>query len=456
MSQWGTVPLANRGMSPLEILRHYYPRDIIIETSNNIRGITESFPGTPLREGNNNDDVRLMQRYLNRIRVNFPLIPTIPTPNGFFGPETTRSVRTFQQVFNLPQTGIIDRATWFRIVQLYVSVTGLASMTGEGEIIGIGETPPNVVLREGSTGANVTKLQFLLNYISRFYSTVLPVIQDNVFRNTTTQSVRAFQSTFGLNADGIVGPLTWNMLYNVFRGIQADVEIPETSPSVPPIPPHCYTTYTVVLNDTLFLIANRYGTTVNEIMRLNNLTNANLSIGQQLRIPSDCESPIEPCYIVHTVALNDTLFLLARHYGTTVDEIMRFNNLTNANLSIGQQLRIPSDCVDDNDAPPEFITYTVVAGDTLFLIANRYGTTVDEIMRLNNLTNTNLSIGQQLRIPSSNTTSPPEFITHTVVAGDTLWILSRRFGVTVEEIMRINNLTSTALNLGQQLRIPIS
>ena len=106
-------------------------------------GITESFPGTPLREGNNNEDVRLMQRYLNRVRVNFPLIPTIPNPNGQFGPETTRSVRTFQQVFNLPQTGIIDRATWFRIVQLYVSVTGLASMTGEGEIIGIRRNSSN-------------------------------------------------------------------------------------------------------------------------------------------------------------------------------------------------------------------------------------------------------------------------------------------------------------------------
>jgi len=394
MSQWGTVPLANQGLSPLEILRRFYPRDVEIITSNNIRGITESFPGTSLREGNNNQDVRLMQRYLNRIRVNFPAIPSIPNPNGMFGPETTNAVRIFQRTFSMPQTGVIDRGTWFRIVQLYVSVTGLASMNSEGEIIGIGETPPNVVIREGATGTNVVKLQFLLNYISQFYSTVLPVIQDGVFRNTTTQSVRAFQSTFGLASDGIVGPLTWNMLYDVFRGIQNQiVEPPVVTP--PTSPDTCYIMHTVVSGDTLWLLSNRYETTVEEIMRMNNLNNANLSIGQQLYIPAPCVTPTEPCYTMYTVVLNDTLFLLARRFGTTVEEIMRMNNLNNANLSIGQQLRIPSECVEEED-----IVHTVVSGDTLWLIANRYGTTVDAIMRLNNLNSTVLQIGQRLRIPS--------------------------------------------------------
>jgi len=207
-----------------------------------------------------------MQRYLNRIRVNYPLIPQIPNPNGVFGEDTTKAVKTFQSVFNLTQDGIIGRATWFRIVQLYVGITKLASLDSEGERIGIGAAPPTIVLREGSTGPYVIELQFLLNYIGSFYSTVIPVIQDGVFRATTTTSVRAFQNTFGLTADGIVGPNTWNELYNVFKGIEDNVEVPT------PTPPNNQILYTVKPGDTLYLLARRFGTTVDEIMRINNLT----------------------------------------------------------------------------------------------------------------------------------------------------------------------------------------
>lgn len=145
-------------------------------------GITESYPGTPLREGSTGADVALMQRYLNRIRVNYPLIPQISNPNGIFTADTTKAVQTFQSIFNLTQDGIIGRATWFKIVQLYVGITKLASLDSEGERIGIGAVPPTIVLREGSTGPYVIELQFLLNYIGTFYSTIPPVIQDNRWR----------------------------------------------------------------------------------------------------------------------------------------------------------------------------------------------------------------------------------------------------------------------------------
>jgi len=209
-------------------------------TSNNIAGITESYPGTPLREGSSGSNVQLMQRYLNRIRANYPLIPVISNPNGVFSADTTKAVQTFQGIFNLARDGIIGRATWFKIVQIYIAVTKLATLDSEGERIGLSATPPTVVIREGSTGAYVIELQFLLNFISTFYSSVLPVIQDGVFRSTTTTSVRSFQRTFNLTQDGIVGPATWNMLYNVFRGIEDNVEIPtpEVTPPAVQTPPY--------------------------------------------------------------------------------------------------------------------------------------------------------------------------------------------------------------------------
>ena len=152
LSQWGTVALANQGRTPIEILRHYYPDDIMLAESNNIRGITASFPGTALRLGSTGSAVRRMQDDLNRIRVNFPLIPQIPNPNGIFGPETEAAVRAFQRSFNLAQDGVIGRATWNEITRVYTAVTRLADLDAEGRRYTIGENPPNVILRRGSRG----------------------------------------------------------------------------------------------------------------------------------------------------------------------------------------------------------------------------------------------------------------------------------------------------------------
>jgi peptidoglycan hydrolase-like protein with peptidoglycan-binding domain len=239
LSQWGTVSLANQGMTPIQILKYYYPSDIeIVETKNTI-SVNESYPGVPLREGSQGHNVQTMQRYLNRIRANYPLIPLISNPNGVFGNDTTHAVKVFQEIFNLTQNGIIDKETWYKISYIYVSVTKLAELDSEGEWIGIGETPPKVVLREGSQGADVAQLQFILNFISEFYPSVPPVIQDAVFRATTKTSVIGFQKTFNLTPDGVVGPTTWDMLYKVYKGINNNVEIPP-GPVQPPVttPPY--------------------------------------------------------------------------------------------------------------------------------------------------------------------------------------------------------------------------
>ena len=221
--------------------------------------------------------------------------------------------------------------------------------------------------------------------------------------------------------------------------------------------------YIVKAGDTLYSIASKFNTTVEAIKKLNNLTSNNLSIGQVLRIPSSNSSDNTEDntgnIITYTVKAGDTLYSLANRYGTTVDAIKSLNNLSSNTLSIGQVLRIPSNNSSNdtenntggNTGSTNTITYTVKAGDTLWNIANRYGTTVDAIKSLNNLSSNTLSIGQVLRIPSSNSNNTT---TYTVKAGDSLWSISRKFNTTVNDIKRLNNLTSDILSIGQVLKIP--
>lgn len=237
LSQWGTVTLANQGLTPLQILRRFYPDDVMLTASDDIRGITQSFPGTALRVGSTGETVRRMQTFLNRIRVNFPLIPQIANPNGVFGADTEAAVRAFQRTFNLTTDGVIGPVTWNQITHIFNAVTRLAELDAEGDRYTVGTNPPNVILRRGSRGSDVRELQFLLNVISQFYSTVPPVIEDSNFGPAVENAVMDFQRAFNLPPDGVVGPATWNQLYAVYRGIQESRPERPTAPPEPPAPP---------------------------------------------------------------------------------------------------------------------------------------------------------------------------------------------------------------------------
>ncbi len=202
--------------------------------------------------------------------------------------------------------------------------------------------------------------------------------------------------------------------------------------------------YTVQKGDTLYNIAQRYNTTVDDIKSLNNLMDNTLYIGQKLRIPSASEVPgAGSNYVVKS---GDSLYSIARRFNTTVDDIKRLNNLESDILSIGQTLQIPtsSDIVEGN-------IYTVKGGDTLWNIAQQFNTTVSDIVSLNNLTNSLLSIGQTLKIPNSINAGSGN--TYVVKSGDTLWNIARRYSTTVDNIRRLNNLTSDDLSIGQTLYI---
>ncbi|MCH5269347.1 MAG: LysM peptidoglycan-binding domain-containing protein [Lachnospiraceae bacterium] len=328
LSQWGTVSLSNQGYTPLQILRYYYPNDIEIVETNIVTNVLSSYPGSALRLGSTGLDVQTVQTYLNRVRRNYPAIPAIADPSGTFGESTRAAVAKFQSIFNLTADGIVGKATWYKLSNIYASVARLAELDSEGSTLGIGTVPPNVVLRQGSRGQDVVTLQYLLNVISRFYSSVPAPTQDGIFGSGTRQSVIAFQQTVGLDPDGIVGARTWESLYNIALGLEQNVPTP--GPETDTI------TYTVQAGDSLWLIARRYGTTVNAIRQENGLTSDVLQIGQVLRIPVS-ESP----YVEYTVRAGDTLWELSRRYGTTVEAIMQANGLSSTVLQIGQVLRIP-------------------------------------------------------------------------------------------------------------------
>lgn len=125
LSQWGSQYLAGEGYSPIEIIRYYYGNDMYINTATSISGIPSSWPGYNLSEGATGDKVRQIQQQLNRIAQNYPAIPTV-SADGVYGPATAQAVRTFQGIFNLPQTGVVDYPTWYSISNIYVGVSRIA------------------------------------------------------------------------------------------------------------------------------------------------------------------------------------------------------------------------------------------------------------------------------------------------------------------------------------------
>ena len=207
-------------------------------------------------------------------------------------------------------------------------------------------------------------------------------------------------------------------------------------------------TYVVQKGDTLYSIANKLGTTVSELKKENNLTSNTLQIGEVLRIPTkEIYEEEENVYIVQK---GDTLYSIAMANNTTVDELKKVNNLTSNILSTGQLLKIPSALLPES-------TYTVKKGDSLYSIANKYNTTVDELKRINNLTSNTLSIGQVLKLPSdkaSNVEKEENTISYTVQKGDSLYSIARKYDTTIDRIKDLNNLTTNLLSIGQVLLIP--
>lgn len=201
--------------------------------------------------------------------------------------------------------------------------------------------------------------------------------------------------------------------------------------------------YEVKKGDTLYDIANKFSTTVNEIKKINNLASSSLAVGQKLKIPEYVENPSidEIGAEYYIVQKGDSLYKIANKYNTTVEKLKEINNLSSNLLSIGQKLKITSNINSGKN------TYIVQKGDTLYAIASKFNMTVEQLKKINSLTSNSLSIGQKL-IVDGNTN------TYTVKKGDTLYGIANKNNTTVNKIKEINNLNSNSLSIGQTLYLP--
>ena len=236
LSQWGSVDLANRGLSPYEILTNYYGDDIDIVTDVPVMGLDISVPVFPLRVGNVGDDVRTIQIRLNRIAQNYPAIPKIVQTDGIFVEDTEAAVRAFQEIFNLTPDGVVGRGTWFAIQAIYAGVKRLNELDSEGiRLEEITKQFPEV-LRQGDSGTGVLSLQYYLSFLSAYYNTIPAVTIDGTFGTATRAAVTDLQTTFGLVPDGIVGPETWETMYRAYLGIVGTVPEEYTVSGAIPFP----------------------------------------------------------------------------------------------------------------------------------------------------------------------------------------------------------------------------
>ena len=219
LSQWGSQNLARQGFTSDQILRSYYGN---VETVLNapIRGITSSYPGTPLRRGSTGPNVVVLQVSLNRIAQNYPAIPKISAVDGIFGSQTEASVRAFQQIFGLTPDGIVGPATWYEVVRLYTGVNSLSELRSQGQqFYAINWSPPNA-LNVGDTGDKVRLLQYMLSVLSYYIPSIPPLAVDGVYGQGTRAAVFAAQRRFGLPETGSVDAATWDEIYDQYSGIE--------------------------------------------------------------------------------------------------------------------------------------------------------------------------------------------------------------------------------------------
>lgn len=220
LSQWGSQAMALEGYHSMDILRHYYGDDVELVVDAPIQDLTVSYPGVPLRLGDAGAEVVVVQAMLNRIARNYPAIPRVTPATGSFDENTRQAVIQFQRIFNLTPDGVVGKATWYKMVYLYVGVLQLAELVSMGQTFYAFQFQYPGVLRQGDRGGEVEVLQYMLSMIAELAETVQAPAMDGVFGPATLQAVREYQRLAGLMPDGVVGERTWGAIYNGF--VQAD------------------------------------------------------------------------------------------------------------------------------------------------------------------------------------------------------------------------------------------
>ena len=193
LSQWGSVTLANQGKTPLEILRYYYGNDINIKYNAPVGDNVPGFPGDDIGLGYAGNPVLLIQRDLRRIRKNYPAIPDITSTLGIYDKELELAVKKFQEIFNLPVTGVVDKGTWYKIKYIYTSVKKLSDIYSEGLSLSDITFLYKDELKYGDTGIEVEYIHYFLDALA-FLDNDIPRLKTNsIYTNNTKSMVEAFQ-----------------------------------------------------------------------------------------------------------------------------------------------------------------------------------------------------------------------------------------------------------------------
>ncbi|MBR1417246.1 MAG: peptidoglycan-binding protein [Bacilli bacterium] len=219
LSQWGSVEQANLGKTPLQILQYYYGNDISIKYNAPVGDTSEGFPGDTVKIGYAGNPVLAIQRDLKRIRQNYPAIPDITSNLGIYDDETASAVRKFQEIFNLPITGEVDKGTWYKIKYIYNSVKKLGDLYSEGL------TKDDVTflyadeLKYGDTGIEVEYIHYFLDALAFLDKDIPRLPTNSIYTNNTETMVKAFQEKYKLPVTGIFTYPDWTVLKNAYRNI---------------------------------------------------------------------------------------------------------------------------------------------------------------------------------------------------------------------------------------------
>lgn len=202
--------------------------------------------------------------------------------------------------------------------------------------------------------------------------------------------------------------------------------------------------YIVQSGDSLWSISKKYGISVDKLKDINNLSSNLLNTGQKLLIKDTSSS--EDVGVYYTVKAGDTLYGIAKAYGLSVDDLKKMNGLKNNSISIGQKILVggTGEIIDGTD----YDSYVVKSGDNLYAIARKYGITVDKLKDINNLSSNLLNVGQKLLVPKNDSNK------YIVKAGDSLYKIAMVNGTTITELINLNELTTTNLSIGQVLYLP--
>ena len=219
LSQWGSVSLANQNKTPLQILKNYYGNDINIKYDAPVLDNTEGYPGYEIGLGSIGNPVLLIERDLNRIRQNYPAIPLINDTLGIYTEEVEKAVKKFQEIFSLPITGIVDKATWYKIKYVYTSVKKLSDLYSEGLSKDEVTLLYNDELKYGYTGIEVEFIHYYLDAIA-FLDPDIPRLRTNsIYNNDTITMVKAFQQKYNLPVTGVFTYQDFKVIKDVYNKI---------------------------------------------------------------------------------------------------------------------------------------------------------------------------------------------------------------------------------------------